>query len=280
MTTILDGKSLSASIGKELKVQIKQFESVPHLAIIQVGDNSESNTYIKYKKSFGEKIGAKVTHLKFKEDITTEKLIKEIEDINTNKTIHGIIIQLPLPTHLDRNKIIDTINHNKDVDGLTSQNMTSLLRGEAQITPATTRGIMTLLKHYKININGKRVVVVGRSNLVGKPTALTMLNAGATVTVCHRETLDLKQETTKADILIVAVGKPKLITRNYVSPNQIIIDVGVSTIDTREKGISGDVDFDTVKDLVGAITPVPGGVGPMTVASLFQNLLDTYKNQI
>jgi len=280
MTTILDGKSLNESLGEKLKQNIEELETKPHLAIIQIGHNKESNTYIKYKKAFGEKIGAQVTHLQFEDSVTEEKIIKEIEKLNKDQSTHGIIVQLPLPTQLNKEKIIDTINPQKDVDGLTSINTTALLRGNPLITPATTRGIITMLKHYNITIQGKHVVVVGRSNLVGKPTALAMLNEGAAVTVCHSGTKDLAQETKLADILIVAIGKPKLIGLEHVSKNQIVIDVGINSQIGLDKNTIGDVDFETVKDEVQAISPVPKGVGPMTVLSLFQNLLDAYKTQI
>jgi len=280
MRTILDGKSLNESLGIELKQNIEKLETKPHLAIVQIGQNKESNTYIKYKKAFGEKIGAKVTHLQFEDSVPEEKVVGEIQKLNKDKFTHGIIVQLPLPNHLNKEAIIDSIDYRKDVDGLTNINTASLLRGNPTITPATTRGILTLLKHYDISIKGKHAVVVGRSNLVGKPTALAMLNEGATVTVCHSGTKDLAKETKQADILIVAIGKPKFIGKEHVSKDQIVIDVGINSLEGLNKNTIGDVDFENVKDEVQAISPVPKGVGPMTVLSLFQNLIDAYKTQV
>ncbi len=265
MSKILDGKKLSGEIAEDLNKKIGRLRIKPKLVIIQVGGLSESNTYIKHKKNFAEKIGALVEHKQFKNTVKESKLLVQIEKCNSDKSIHGIIVQLPLPKHLSPEIINEAINESKKVDG-----------GKFFL-PATTQGIITLLERYKISIPGKKVVVVGRSELVGKPTALALLDQGATVTVCHRGTKDLKSETTRAQILVVAAGKPKLITEKHVSPNQVVIDVGININNKRK--LVGDVDFEKVKNIVKAITPVPGGVGPMTVASLFENLLKAYKLQ-
>jgi methylenetetrahydrofolate dehydrogenase (NADP+)/methenyltetrahydrofolate cyclohydrolase len=255
------------------------------LVIIQVGDKAESNTYIKQKKLFGEKIGAKVVHMQFPETVTQHVVTAEIDRLNQDQNVTGIIVQLPLPVHLHAQPIIDAIEPKKDVDGLTATNTKKLMYGEKGIVPATTRGIISLLKENNISIAGKKVVIIGRSNLVGKPTALAMLNENATVTVCHKHTQNIQAESKQADILIVAAGAPKLVTTEYTNPQQVIIDVGITSEQyTNEKGelvkkIIGDVDFDAVQDKVAAITPVPGGVGPMTVVSLFENLVEAAEKQ-
>jgi len=263
---ILDGKKLNEEIALDLTKKIKKLKAKPKLVILQVGDNPESNTYINRKVAFGERIGTLVEHKKFTEKISEKKLLGEIINLNKEKGVHGIIVQLPLPKHINPANVLAAIEEEKRVDG------------GRHFLPATTLGVLTLIDKYKIKVAGKKVVVVGRSELVGKPTALAMLDIGATVTVCHSQTKNLKEETKKAEILIVAVGKPKLITKDHVSEGQIIIDVGINL--NKSKKLVGDVDFKDVSKIAKAISPVPGGVGPMTVASLFQNLFKAYKIQI
>ena len=276
---------------------LSDLRSPPKLIIIQVGDLAESNAYIRQKILFGQKIGAIVDHQKLPENISQKNLQTTISKLNTDPSVTGIIVQMPIPASLDKDTIIDSITPQKDVDGLTSVNLKLLWenRSEGHI-PATTKGILTLLDYYKIPIAAKKVVVVGRSFLVGKPTALAFLNRDATVTICHKETRNLKLETKNADILVVAVGKTNLITKDHVSADQVIVDVGINAINNRQttndkrlttkpeselssRKLVGDVDFENVSKIVAAITPVPGGVGPMTVASLFENLLAAYKRQ-
>ncbi len=277
---ILDGKILKTAIAERLKATITTFETKPTLVIIQVGEKVESTTYINQKKLFGETIGAQVLHTQFPETVDQDTVVAEIERLNREQAVHGIIVQLPLPKHLNAEHIIDTILPHKDVDGLTALNTKKLMYGEKGIVPATTRGILTLLKHYNIALGGKKVVIIGRSNLVGKPTALALLKENATVTMCHRYTQNISEETKRADILIVAAGTPKLITENHVRPGQVVIDVGITAVEIRtetgelKKKLLGDVDFEAVSPIVEAITPVPGGVGAMTVASLFENLVE------
>ena len=276
MAQILDGKVVRDQIAKELESRIKNLESRPKLVIIQVGDNPESNTYISQKIKFGEKIGALVNHQKFPADISESDLNSKLLTLNSDPLTHGIIVQLPIPESLNKEEIIESINPAKDVDGLSSVNLKKLMENDQTgFVPATTKGILTLLDHYQIKVEGKHVVVVGRSTLVGKPTALALLNLDATVTVCHKQTGDIKPFTKTADIIISAVGKPGLITKNHVSKDQVIIDVGTTVVDGKLKG---DVDFNEVSKIVSAISPVPGGIGPMTVASLFQNLLQAHQN--
>ena len=260
MAKILEGKKLSISIAGKLVKEIKKLKAAPKLIIIQIGDLPESNTYIRHKKLFGEKIGVNVLHKKYPEKISELKLISDIKKFNQDPYVNGIMVQLPGPKNFNVKEVLNTIDYKKDVDGL---------RGG--FIPATALGAIALLDQYKIQISGKKVVVVGSSNLVGKPLALALVDRGATVTICHKDTKNLPDETKRADILISAVGLPKLITLKHVSKNQTVIDIGITV--TKDGKVVGDVDFKKVSKIVRAITPVPGGVGPMTVASLFQNLL-------
>ncbi|MFI5164641.1 MAG: bifunctional 5,10-methylenetetrahydrofolate dehydrogenase/5,10-methenyltetrahydrofolate cyclohydrolase [Bacteroidia bacterium] len=274
---ILDGRKVRDRIAKKIQADLKKLHVKPALAIIQVGDNASSNAYIEQKKIFGEKIGFKVSHIRFDAKTTENVLFSKIHVLNADKRINGIIIQLPLPKNLDKQKILETISPEKDVDGLNSKNLSRLMtHADGGFVPATTKGILSLLDYYKIPIEGKKVTVVGRSQLVGAPTALAFLNRNATVTVCHRKTKNLKDEVKKADIVVVAAGHPKLIKKDFVKKGQIIIDVGITRIG---KDIFGDVDFKSVSKIVKAISPVPGGVGPMTVVSLFENILTAYRRQ-
>lgn len=300
---LLDGKKLRDLTVDRLKKEITDCLAEnaipqPQLAILQVGDLAESNTYITQKKLLAKKIGVKVLHKIHPDKISEQDLIDEIEKLNRNEKVHGIIVQLPIPTGLDKQKIIDSIDPIKDVDGLTTTNIKRLEgNDEKAILPATVRGVISLLQHYGIQIEGKKVTVVGRSMLVGKPLALALTNENATVTVCHRGTLDLKKDTRQADILIVAAGHPHLITKDHVHERQTVVDIGINFVDNEKKDASetsmmhkpeneipkkhmvGDVDFENVKNIVSAISPVPGGVGPMTVASLFHNLVEAWKKQ-
>lgn len=256
--------------------KIKALSYVPQLAIIQVGDRPDSTAYISAKKAFAEKIGVGTRHIHLKESATQTEVLEAITTNNTDASVQGIIVQLPLPTHIDRMKIIEAIDPNKDVDGLTSANYNKLIAGDwSGITPATARGVMELFDHYSIHLPGKKVAVVGRSRLVGTPIAVLCKKAGADVIVCHSKTPNIAIETKKADIVIVAVGKPGLIGASHIRQGAIVIDIGISKA---EDGIlKGDVDHDAVAGIVSAITPVPGGVGPMTVLGLFENLVDACK---
>lgn len=311
---LLDGKKLRDLTADRLKTEIADgmTESAilqPKLAILQVGDLAESNSYIAQKKLFAEKIGASVLHKIHPNKVSEAELIEEIKKLNKDKKVHGIIVQLPIPAGLDKQKIIDAIDPAKDVDGLTATNVKRLwANSEQTIVPATVLGVISLLKHYEIPIDGKKAVIVGRSMLVGKPLALALLNENATVTICHRHTKNLAEETRQADILVVATGCAHLITKNHVHEGQVVVDVGINFVSETEKEIEikkagkimegkdfqlipkpeneipkrhmvGDVDFEAVKNIVSAISPVPGGIGPMTVASLFQNLIEAWRAQ-
>lgn len=274
MSKILNGKKLRAKLLPQLRKKIRQAAPQPKLIIIQIGNLKESNSYIKKKKAFGRKLGAFVVHKQYSESVSTKDVVADISKYNLDSSVHGVMVQLPIPKSLNTSRIIEAIDPRKDVDGLTATN-TKLLFDNAEVfIPAATQGIITLLQHYKISLAGKKVVIVGQSTLVGRPITLALLNRKATVTVCHIHTKNLAEETRRADILIVAVGVPHLIGVNHISKDQTVIDVGITV--TKNKKVVGDVDFKKVKNIVRAITPVPGGVGPMTVFSLFENLVKSY----
>lgn len=272
---ILDGKIVRDKKRRELVERVKSFcvknGTVPVLVIVQVGDKEESNKYIEQKKKFGKEIGVEVRHEKMISGVTTEQVIDKIKALNTDSAVGGIIVQLPLPVNVDRARVISAVTMEKDVDGLGAESSRRLLSGEKGFVPATARGVLSLLRHYGVAVVGKNVTVIGRSILVGRPIALALLAQNATVTVCHGQTTTLTQHTKNADIVIVAIGRPKFITKEHLSPGQIIVDVGINLVGST---LVGDVDFDSAQQIVQAISPVPGGVGPLTVASLFENLLD------
>lgn len=285
MVVILDGKKVRDEIADDLKTRIsaevKNAKKRPCLAIVQVGDNRESEAYIKNKKKMGEKVGAEVRHIHLPANITENELIEEVLNLNKDASVHGVITQMPFPKSFNKEKIIESIAPQKDVDGLTAASVKGLWIGSKEtFMPATTRGVMTLLKHFNIEIAGKRAVVIGRSSLVGKPTAIALTNADATVTLCHSGTSDLEYHTLAADIIVTAAGRPRLITEFHVKPGQVIVDVGITMEDLPDDVAGhhavGDANFNEVSKIVRAISPVPGGAGPMTVASLFQNLFDAY----
>lgn len=273
---IIDGKKIKKEILDELKEEVSKLKDKPNFVVIQVGNNEASNVYIKQKAKMAEHIGYGYTHLKLDENITEEALLNEIDKLNKDKNIHGVLVQMPLPSHIDTNKIQNAVIPEKDVDGLSDMNAGMLFHGKDSLFSCTPYGVMELLKRYNINVEGKHAVVVGRSNLVGKPMSIMLTNAGATVTLCHSKTKDLAKYTKKADILIVTVGKPKLITADMVRRGTVVIDVGINRL---ESGLCGDVDYENVSKKCSYITPVPGGVGPMTVAMLGSNVLKAYKIQ-
>jgi len=281
-TLILDGRLAREARMPELAERVKKLIKPPHLAIIQVGDRADTASYIRAKSAFAAKIAAKVKHIHLPESATEKEVIEKIAECNADAGVNGIVVQLPLPISIDRDAVIEAVVPHKDVDGLTSFNVKRWLEGnENAIVPATARGVKELLAHYRIELFGKRVVIVGRSMLVGKPIAAFALNENATVTVVHSKTPDLAEITSTADILIVAAGRPALITAEHVREGAMVIDVGINTLkgdkledEVDGKKLVGDVDFEAVKTVASAITPVPGGVGPMTVLGLFENLID------
>lgn len=291
---LLDGRVVQAEIKKRLLDACSALELKPHLVIIQVGERAESTLYIERKKEFANSIGVTVTHAHYPETISQADLISAIQNFNQDKLVHGIIVQIPLPDHLFTRTILNIINVEKDVDGLSASSLQSAWHNKPGLRPATACGVLALLNYYNIPLAGRGVAVVGRSALVGKPIALACLNAGATVTVCHRQTSNLSAVTKQADILISAAGSPNLITVDHVHRGQMVIDVGISATARRDgnvvsseklaeevgsRKLVGDVDFTAVAPTVAAISPVPGGVGPLTIACLFENLLSAYTQQ-
>ena len=274
MSKIIDGKKISLKIKDELKMEVEKLKVKPKLVVISVGDNPASKVYVGQKEKAANYIGIDYLHEHY-DTISDDELVKEIEKLNKDKSVDGIIVQLPLPDGMDEKRIVNTISCDKDVDGLTYLNAGLLINNKETLASCTPKGIMKLLEHEKVKIEGANAVVVGRSILVGKPIANLLLNANATVTICHSNTKDLSKITKKADILIAAIGKKHFITRDMVKRGSVIIDVGINRVDGK---LYGDVDYDNVFDKVSKITPVPGGVGPMTVVMLMENVLLAYKN--
>ncbi|MBQ6282223.1 MAG: bifunctional 5,10-methylenetetrahydrofolate dehydrogenase/5,10-methenyltetrahydrofolate cyclohydrolase [Bacilli bacterium] len=272
---ILDGKKIKQEKIEELKKEISTLKRKPGLAVIQVGDNPASNVYVSNKEKTGLELGCNFEYIKFPEDVQEDLILATIDRLNDDMSIDGIIVQLPLPEHLNKEKIQNRVCHKKDVDGLTDINAGLLMHNKDCLVPCTPNGILEILKYYDISVSGKNVVIVGRSELVGRPMFSLMLNNNATVTICHSYTSNLKDITKTADILIVAVGKKHMITSSMVKEGAVVIDVGINRADGK---IYGDVNYEEVKDICSYITPVPGGVGQMTVLSIYQNLLKAYKN--
>ncbi len=278
MSKILSGIEVRDFKVSKLKSDFKNLGFIPCLAIVQVGSRPDSNAFIKAKKSLANKLEINEKHIQLEEGISTTEIIEVIQGLNTDNSINGIIVQLPLPSHINAYEVIESIDPKKDVDAMTSVNIKSWILGKGEcLWPATARGLIEMFEYYDIDLKGKNVVVIGRSLLVGKPIAMMCLSKNATVTVCHSKTLSIREKTKNADIVIVATGHKKLLTVDYVKAGQIIIDIGISKND--DGGLVGDVDFAPVSNVVGAITPVPGGVGPMTVLGLFENLLQVCKKQ-
>lgn len=272
MCRIINGKEIAEHIKTQVKNEIELLDIQSTLAVIVVGNNSASKVYVNNKKKACENVGIKSLEYSFPEDASEENLIDFINELNKNPDVNGILVQLPLPKHIDTNAVLESIDPKKDVDGFTAINTGKLWQGEYCLEPCTATGIINLLDYYGIEIAGKHCVIVGRSNIVGKPLAALLLKENATVTICHSKTKDLDKYTSQADILISAVGKPKFITWGMVKQGAVVIDVGINRDENGK--LCGDVDFDNVKDKASYITPVPGGVGPMTVAMLMRNTLD------
>ncbi|MCI5835982.1 MAG: bifunctional methylenetetrahydrofolate dehydrogenase/methenyltetrahydrofolate cyclohydrolase FolD [Firmicutes bacterium] len=270
---ILDGKMCSSKLKEALKNEVVAFPSRPKIIDIQIGENAASEIYIRNKGKAANSVGIDFDCVRFGVESTEDEIINKIKELNEDETINGILVQMPIPDKYDYKKIINTINPSKDVDGLTYVNSGKLLNGEDGMVSCTPAGIIELLKFYNIDIASKNVVIIGRSILVGKPLSMLFLKENATVTVCHSKTSNLSYFTKNADILVVAVGKKHLITKDMVKENSVIIDVGINRVDDK---IYGDVDLENVKD-IATITPVPGGVGPMTVTMLLYNTVKNYK---
>lgn len=278
MAELIDGKAISLQIKDECKDRIAKLKEEGKkvcLAVIQVGEDPASSVYVNNKKKACEYIGAESLSYHLEENTTQEELIELIEKLNSDVNVNGILVQLPLPKGFDEDLVIRTINPDKDVDGFHPINVGRLSIGQKGFVSCTPAGIIELLKRSGVEIEGKECVVIGRSNIVGKPMSVLMLRENATVTICHSRTKNLKEVTKRADILIVAIGKPKMIDASYVKEGAVVIDVGIHRPDPESKKLCGDVDFESVEPISSKITPVPGGVGPMTIAMLMKNLVDS-----
>lgn len=286
---IIDGKQIAFEVRNEVAEKVKTLKEkgiVPCLAVILVGENPASVSYVTGKQKALAEAGMADRSLHLSETTTEAELLKIIEDLNEDKSVHGILVQLPLPKHIDEEKVILAIRPEKDVDGFHPMNVGNLVIGKKSFLPCTPHGILVLLEKMKIQTSGKHAVVIGRSNIVGKPVSLLLLrkNANCTVTICHTGTENLPEITKQADILIAAVGKPHAVTKEMVKEGAVVIDVGVNRIpdSTKKSGfrLVGDCDFDEIKEIASCITPVPGGVGPMTIAMLMQNTLESAENSV
>lgn len=267
---IIDGKGIAQEIRAELAREVAELTAqgkTPGLHVILVGDNPASKVYVRNKQRACEEVGISSTVHRLAEETTQVELLGLIEDLNNDEKVHGILVQLPLPGHLDEEAVINAISPEKDVDGFHPLNVGKMYIGTGGVVPCTPAGVLELVKRTGVPIAGKHVVVIGRSNIVGKPAALLFLKENATVTICHSRTADVAAEARRADILIAAVGRPQLVKKDWVKPGAVVIDVGINRVDGK---LVGDVDFEEVKEVAGAITPVPGGVGPMTIAMLLK----------
>lgn len=272
---IIDGKSLAKEIRREIATKVQEIKNikgiVPGLAVVLVGDDPASQSYVRSKEKACREVGFYSEVHRLKKNITQEELLVLIDQLNHKESIHGILVQLPLPKHIDENIVNKKINPMKDVDGFHPTNLGNLFLGQPQFIPCTPKGIIKLLKHYNVPIEGKNAVVIGRSNIVGKPVATLLTKESATITLCHSKTKDLERHTKNADIIVSATGKANFIKKDMVGQGAIIIDAGIARVDNK---LTGDVDFNAVYSKVGKITPVPGGVGPMTIAMLLENTLE------
>ena len=273
----MDGKALSLSLEAELKLKVDALREknarIPKLVVVLVGDNPASQTYVKNKAKACERVGFLSEIIELDGSISQEIVLSTIDRLNRDETVDGILVQLPVPKHLDAKAIVHALDPNKDVDGLHPLNVAKLYENEKGFVPCTPKGIMRLLKEYQINVVGKHCVVLGRSNLVGRPVAQLLLNENATVTICHSKTQNLSEFTKQADIIVVAIGRANFLTSKDVNHAECIIDVGINRVDGK---LVGDVAYDELVDKVDAMTPVPGGVGPMTIGMLLENTLEAY----
>ena len=275
MSQIIDGNALAKQVRSEIAQRVAQLKSkgiLPGLAVLLVGEDPASQVYVRNKVKACEEAGMHSLLERLPADLSEEQLLKRIQELNEDKSIHGILVQLPLPKHLNSHLVIESIAPEKDVDGFHVANAGALMIGAPLFRPCTPYGCMRMLESINYDIKGARAVVVGASNIVGKPMAMLLLQAGATVTICNSKTKDLSAHTKEADILVVATGKPKMITGDMVKPGAIVIDVGINRLPDGK--LCGDVDFESVQQVAGAITPVPGGVGPMTITMLLLNTLE------
>lgn len=277
MAKIIDGKAISAAVKEQVRAEIERDNLKVGLAVVIVGDNPASRVYVNNKKKACELCGIKSFEYALPDSASESELLELVDTLNSDGNVNGILVQLPLPKHIDEKKIIERISPLKDVDAFHESNVGKIMIGNYSFLPCTPAGCMELIKSTGVDISGKECVVVGRSNIVGKPMAMLLLHANGTVTVCHSKTRDLGEVCRRADILIAAVGKPNFITANMVKPGAVVIDVGINRLDSGK--LCGDVKFDEVSETAGYITPVPGGVGPMTIAMLMRNTVTAARLQ-
>ena len=275
---IIDGKKISAVLREKLKEKVSKLKStynaVPGLTVILIGEDPPSKIYVKNKEKSAIEVGINSEVIRYQDNVEEKVVLNKIKELNENDKVSGILVQLPLPKHIDKRKVIETINPNKDVDGLHPMNVGNLSSGYDSMVPCTPLGCYLLIKDVEKDLNGKHAVVIGRSNLNGKPMTQLLLKENCTLTITHSKTKDLKAECARADIIIAAVGRPKLVKADWVKKDAIVIDVGINKTDS---GLVGDVDFDEVSKVAKAITPVPGGVGPMTIACLLSNTVECFE---
>ncbi len=274
--TLITADEIETELLEEVRSAVADMPEPPHLGIIFVGDSDASAAFISKKQEACERVGCEATVFQYDAGISQEQLLREIEQLNADPGIHGILPQLPLPDHIDENAVFEAVSPEKDVDGLTEENLGKLLRGADAITPCTVGAILRMLEHEDVALDGADVTVINNSNLIGKPLTMALTRRDATVTVCHEKTADLARHTRAADIVITATGVPGLVTGDMLSEDAVVIDAGYSRVDGEPRG---DVDMDSVRPVAGKVTPVPGGVGPLTVAMVIQNLLDCYGMQ-
>ena len=279
MAVIIDGKHVSKELRNQVAKEVEELKSiynvVPGLAVILVGDDPASAVYVRNKHKGCEEVGIKSLQIVMPADTTEEALLNKINELNSDDSVNGILVQLPLPKHISEEKIINAISPEKDVDAFHPTNVGKIMLGKYDFLPCTPAGIMELLKYYNVDINGKECVVIGRSNIVGKPMALLLLAQNGTVTVCHSRTKDLAATVARADILVVAIGKPNFITGDMIKPGAVVIDVGINRLENGK--LCGDVEFESAAAVSSMITPVPGGVGPMTITMLLKNTVTAAK---
>lgn len=282
MAIILDGKALAEKVRQEIKNEVEKImqegKIQPGLAVVIVGDDPASAIYVRNKEKAALEAGLYSVVRRYPAETTQEKLLSVVDELNADSSIHGILVQFPLPKHLNEKEVINRIDPRKDVDGLHPLNIGALLVGDKGLVSCTPKGCMRIIKETGVPVSGKKAVVIGRSNLVGKPVALLLLQENATVTICHSRTKDLQKELIDADIIVAAVGVPKMVTGEMVKEGAIVIDVGINR--SEDGKLCGDVDFASVSEKAGFITPVPGGVGPMTIAMLLSNTIEAYNEQI
>ena len=275
---IIDGKEIAKKLRSKIAEEVASLNRPPGLAVILVGEDPASAVYVRNKELACKEAGFFSDKIIKSENITEEQLLEEVERLNNNPHIDGILVQLPLPKHINANKVIEHISPHKDVDGFHSENIGKLMQNKSHLRPCTPKGVMTMLESIDCKIEGMNCVVVGASNIVGRPMAMELLNARGTVTICNSRTKDLAGKVRQADIVVVGVGIPKMVKGDWVKEGAVVIDVGINRLD--DGSLVGDVDYDAIKETAGAITPVPGGVGPMTIATLLENTLIAYKQNL